>query len=54
MINEGEIKSEAIELDRDLGVVYMVDRVFVTPEQISKIIAKHPGPSLGVLAGGAK
>ena len=45
-INDGEITSEAIELDRGMGVIYIVDRVFVTPDQVSKSIAKFPTASI--------
>jgi len=30
----------------------MIDSVFVTPEEVSEIIAKHPGPSIGLFVPG--
>ena len=54
-INRGDIISEAIKLPGDFGYVYMIDRIFVTPDEIMNIVSKHPSPNpFGFMGDGPK
>ncbi|KAK4023062.1 hypothetical protein OUZ56_008497 [Daphnia magna] len=41
-INKANINLEAIRLASGMGVIYVVDQVFVTPQQIDEAIRRHP------------
>lgn len=41
-INRANINIEPIHLSSGLGVIYIVDQVFVTPQQIDEAIRRHP------------
>lgn len=48
LINETEIQQEAIQLATDFGIIYVIDRVFMSGEEVSEILRKHPSPGFGL------
>jgi hypothetical protein len=48
LINETEIQQGTIQLATDFGIIYVIDRVFMSSEEVSEILRKHPSTGFGL------
>ena len=43
-ISDAEIQKDSIPLANDIGVVYVIDRVFMTDDEVYQVLEKNPRP----------
>lgn len=48
MINDAEIGEDSFSLANNLGTVYIVERVFMSGDEVSEVLSKNPRPGLGL------